>query len=59
MLHELPPQDSETLNISDGMDPISVPERITKENYAALFGNTLPEGLSPDLFDGSDLTLEQ
>lgn len=47
------------LNISDGMDPISVPERITKENYAALFGHTLPEGITPELFDGGDLTLEQ
>jgi hypothetical protein len=59
MSHEFPPQDGEMLNISDGMDPISIPERITKENYAALFGSTLPDGITPELFDGGDLTLEQ
>ncbi|MDO8520842.1 MAG: hypothetical protein Q7S52_01890 [bacterium] len=52
-------QEGEVLNISDGMDPISIPERITKENFAALFGSTLPEGLSPEIFDGGELHLEQ
>ena len=37
--------------ISDGMDPISIPDRITKENFAAIFGAALPEGLSADMLN--------
>ncbi|OGZ08531.1 MAG: hypothetical protein A3C93_03965 [Candidatus Lloydbacteria bacterium RIFCSPHIGHO2_02_FULL_54_17] len=59
MSQESPNFEQEAFNISDGMDPISVPDRITKENYSALFGNTLPEGLSPDIFEGGELHLER
>ena len=39
------------LTISDGMDPVVIPERITKENFAAIFGGRLPDGLDPTLFE--------
>lgn len=51
--------EGETLNISDGMEPISIPPLITRANFAAIFGGTLPEGFSPDIFEGGDLELEQ
>ncbi|OGZ07584.1 MAG: hypothetical protein A2942_03315 [Candidatus Lloydbacteria bacterium RIFCSPLOWO2_01_FULL_50_20] len=52
--------EGEELNISDGMDPIFVPEKITKENFHSLFGDKLPEQISPDMFnDGGELKLEQ
>ena len=47
------------LHISDGMDPVPVPERITKENYATVFGPVLPEGLSTEIFEDGGLELEQ
>jgi hypothetical protein len=46
-------------NISDGMEPVDVPPRITKENFAAIFGGKLPDGIDPKLFEGGELELEQ
>lgn len=51
--------EGEEFNISDGMDPISVPDRITKENFAAIFGGELPEGIDPEIFTHGGLELEQ
>ncbi|HEY9585431.1 MAG TPA: hypothetical protein VJJ02_02475 [Candidatus Paceibacterota bacterium] len=45
------------LDISDGMEPIAVPERMTKDEFLSLFGGRLPEGVSPDIL-GDDDTLE-
>jgi len=47
------------LNISDGMDPVSVPPRITKANFASIFGSTLPDGLSEDMLENGGLELNQ
>ena len=47
----IPDNEGAPLTISDGMEPITVPERITKENFAAIFGGRLPEGLDPTLFE--------
>ena len=52
-------QEGRDFTISDGMDPISIPDRITKENFAAIFGGALPEGISPDIFDGGSLELQE
>ncbi|MEK7118581.1 MAG: hypothetical protein AAB869_03115 [Patescibacteria group bacterium] len=64
----LPPNTDETsfldlecgdLNISDGMIPIDIPQRITKENYKDLFVGGLPDGLDPNIFEDGELELEQ
>ena len=41
------------LNISDGMDPIDIPPRITKENFTALLSNTPPAGIR-EIFEKSE-----
>ncbi|GEM_PF-6719954 len=47
-------------SFSDGMEPITFPEMLTKENYQGVFGATLPEGLSPDIFEqGGSLSLSE
>lgn len=51
--------EGEELHISDGMTPIDVPSRITKENYMDLFGGKLPENIDPNLFEDGELELEQ
>lgn len=35
----------------DGMEPINFPETLTEQNYQEVFGGTLPEGLSPEIFE--------
>jgi hypothetical protein len=40
------------------MDPISIPDRITKENFMSIFGPALPEGLSTDMLNDGYLELE-
>jgi len=52
-------QEGRDFTISDGMDPILIPPSITKENYLQLFGGALPEGISPDIFDGGSLELQE
>lgn len=52
--NEFPP-----INMDDGMDPIDVPQKITRDNFHVLFGQAIPEGLSPDIFnEDGDTTLE-
>lgn len=51
--------EGEEWNISDGMEPVAIPERITKENFAAIFGGRLPDGLDPNIFESGELELEQ
>ena len=47
-------------SFSDGMEPITFPEILTKENYQGVFGATLPEGLSPEIFEqGGSLSLSE
>jgi hypothetical protein len=55
----MPSNEGSNITISDGMEPIVVPERITKENFAAIFGGRLPEGISPEIFEEGGLELEQ
>lgn len=47
------------INFDDGMGPVPVPARITKENFSTVFGSTLPEGLSPDIFEDGGLKLDE
>lgn len=53
-------QENRYVNFSDGMEPITFPNSLTKENYQDVLGTTLPEGLSPDIFEeGGSLELSQ
>jgi hypothetical protein len=45
--------------MDDGMEPIPVPSRITRENFQTVFGQGLPEGLSEDMFDEGGLELSE
>lgn len=43
---------------NDGMDPVSPPKIINRENMAHIFGGALPDIVSPEIFeDGGELEL--